>query len=232
MRTSILPSTAALALAAIATADDKSSTSIPYFHLDRDATLAFELNIPSYTSSAASVITADASATTYAIGCLDSAPSSSCLINSKNQPTMVQGPETWVMKGEYTVVDWIPVITATVDYACTFQSSSASASCSYSHSAYGSSDGVTFHEDVDTAFEVATSLVESAEMLVTGGLDKLGGSATATATATATKTTSSDGVGATATETDQPGAAAGAVGPIAALVTAAPALALGVAALL
>ncbi|RDW92919.1 uncharacterized protein DSM5745_00241 [Aspergillus mulundensis] len=223
MRTAILPTTAALALAAIAAANDRTTTSLPYFHLNQNATMSFELNIPTYTSSAASVISADATATTLAIGCLDSAPSSSCLIDSKHPATMIQGPSTWALKGEYTVLDWVaaPTITATVDYGCTFTSSSLSASCSYSHSAYASNDGVVWTEHVDTTFAVPTGLVGSADLLVTGGLENLDGSATST-----------DGADGTATETDKPGAAAGGVGPIGALVTAAPALALGVAALL
>ncbi|KAL4978992.1 hypothetical protein BDW66DRAFT_6834 [Aspergillus desertorum] len=223
MRTTILSPALALAGMAIlasASDDETTTTSIAYFH--PDVSDAVRLSILSYSGTAASVVAADATATTLAIGCLDSAPSSSCLIDPKHPQTMIQGDSTWSWKGQYTVLDWNPPVTATVDYGCTYTSHSIDASCSFSYSAYGSSDGLAFSQGFDTAITVRPTWVSSAELLVTAGAEKLEGSATATKT-------ESDEPEATETET---GAAAGAAGPFGALVTAAPVLALGVAAML
>ncbi|KAL4747088.1 hypothetical protein BDW72DRAFT_206799 [Aspergillus terricola var. indicus] len=229
MRATVLsPVLALTGMATLATAsnDDAATTSIAYFH--PDVYDAVHLNILSYSGTAASVVSADATATTLAIGCLESAPSSSCLIDPEHPQTMIQGDSTWSWKGQYTVLDWDPPVTATVDYGCTYTSQSIDASCSFSYSAYGSSDGLAFSQHFNTAISVRPTWVSSAEMLVTAGVEKLGATATATATAAATKTESKESE---ATETET-GAAAGGPGPFGALVTAAPVLALGVAAML
>ncbi|KAL4982432.1 hypothetical protein BDW68DRAFT_57921 [Aspergillus falconensis] len=223
MRITILsPALAVAGMATLASAssDGATTTSIVYFY--PQVSDAVRLNILSYSGTAASVISADATATTLAIGCLDSAPSSSCLIDPKHPQTMIQGNSAWSWKGQYTVLDWNPPVTATVDYGCTYTSQSIDASCSFSYSAYGSSDGLAFSQHFDTAISVSPTWVSSAEMLVTAGVEKLEGSATATESKEAETTE-------TATET---GAAAGGAGPFGALVTAGPVLALGVAAML
>ncbi|KAL4773367.1 hypothetical protein BDW60DRAFT_23702 [Aspergillus nidulans var. acristatus] len=210
------------------TDDDAATTSIAYFH--PEVYDAVRLNILSYSGTAASVVSADATATTLAIGYLESAPSSSCLIDPKHPQTMIQGDLTWSWKGQYTVLDWHPRVTARVDYGCTHTSQPIDASCSFSYSAYGSSDVLAFSQHLDTAIILRPTCVSSAEMLVTADVENLGATATATATetATATKTESEESQ---ATETES-GAAAGGPGPFGAMVTAAPVLALGVAAML
>ncbi|CAI7619744.1 unnamed protein product [Penicillium glandicola] len=85
------------ALAALATAEE--STRINYFGGGMD--FAHEIGLHPWTSTAASVAGINAVATTYRIGCLSDAPKSDCEIATPW--TMIQGPETYSLTGEYTV---------------------------------------------------------------------------------------------------------------------------------
>ncbi|KAL4819750.1 hypothetical protein BDW67DRAFT_181467 [Aspergillus spinulosporus] len=202
------------------------------YHFDRlvpsEVYDAVRPNILSHSGTAASVVSTITTTTTLAIGCLEPAPSSSCLIDPKHPQTMIQGDSTWSWKGLYTGLDWHPPVTATVDHGCTYTSQSIDANCSFSYSAYGSNGGLAFSQHFYTVISLRATWVSSAEMLVTAGLEKLGATATITATATVTKTESEESNTAEA----ETGVAAGGPRPFGALVMAAPVLALRVAAML
>ncbi|KAL2827938.1 hypothetical protein BDW59DRAFT_53058 [Aspergillus cavernicola] len=204
----LLPMGLGLALATLTHADDASTTTAPYFGASWSSGDA-ELTIPSYTGTAASVVSVNAQETTYAINCRDGIATESCSI--KDDWTMVQGISTFSISGVYTAFDWVPPMTVTLSEACTFTNYSISASCEYSMSYSGSSDGSQSSTSASTSDTFPTDSVTMYGLEVTGGLDKFDEPA--------------------ATET--PGAAAGGVwGAARALVTAAPVAVVGVVAML
>ncbi|KAL4804973.1 hypothetical protein BDV18DRAFT_141689 [Aspergillus unguis] len=205
MRTAIL--SLALGLSTlVAAADDKATTTtVAYFmpKVDDDT----GINVPYYSGTAASIVAVNALETTLAIGCLSDAPTSSCSI--KDPQTMIQGISTWSWKGGYTQIANDATITVELDYGCHYTSYSIDASCTYSVGMSGSYGGSSYKESTSTDMTYPTESVSSAGLLVTGGVEKL-------SEPEATETPSG----------------AGGVGPLGALVTAAPVLAAGVVAML
>ncbi|KAL4943061.1 hypothetical protein BDV06DRAFT_190768 [Aspergillus oleicola] len=211
MRATTLTKTLALAaLTGLNLADDATTTA-GYFGPgdDFDSDASSTLVIPSYASTAASIVSVNAYETTFAIACLDDAPTSICSI--KDPWTMVQGISTFSLSAQYTALEWQPPVTATLDYKCDYESYSVSASCTYSMSYSGSSDGMETTSGYSTETSIPTDQATYYQLLVTGGVDKLSEPE--------------------ATETPE-GAAAGFAGPVQAMVTAAPVIAAGVVALL
>ncbi|KAL4886097.1 hypothetical protein BJY04DRAFT_98803 [Aspergillus karnatakaensis] len=202
MRSSVL--SLALALATLTYADD-ATTTVPYFNANWDDS---DLAIPSYSGTAASVVSVNALETTYEVGCLDDAPTTLCSI--KDPQTVINGISTYSFSGVYTALMQTPALTVTREMACSFTSYSIDAGCSFSLSIHGSADGSEVAISTSTETTFATGDVTSYGMLVTGGVDKLEEPE--------------------ATET--PGAAGVAAGPFGAFVTAAPVLAAGVVAML
>ncbi|KAL4989592.1 hypothetical protein BDW68DRAFT_156200 [Aspergillus falconensis] len=196
----------ALALAAVAAAE--STTTVGLFGSDDNSDSDFA--IPSYTSIAGSVVSVNAVQTIYAVSCLSGAKTESCSI--KDPWTITQGISTFRLSAQYTAFEWKPPVTATLDYDCSFQSYSESASCTFSVYYSGSSDGLETSSSHSTQTSIASDSVDYYALEVTGGLDKFDKPE--------------------ATET--PGAAAAGVlaGPLQAMITAAPMLAAGVAAIL
>ncbi|KAL6229207.1 hypothetical protein BDW75DRAFT_225473 [Aspergillus navahoensis] len=204
MRTSFLPLT--LALAALAATE--STTTVGLFGSSDISDSDFA--IPSYASVAGSVVSINAVETIYAVSCLSGAKTESCSI--KDPWTITQGISTFRLSAEYTAFDWKPPVTATLDYDCSFQSYSESASCTYSVYYSGSSGNLETSSSYSTQTSIASDSVEFYALEVTGGLDKFDKPE--------------------ATETPG-GAAAGVLaGPVQAMITAAPMLAAGVVAIL
>ncbi|CBF81957.1 predicted protein [Aspergillus nidulans FGSC A4] len=195
-----------LALAALAAAESTTTVGLFGSSDESDSDIA----IPSYTSVAGSVVSINALETVYAVSCLSGAKTESCSI--KDPWTITQGISTLRLSAEYTAFEWQPPVTATFDYDCSFQSYSESASCTFSVYYSGSSDGLETSSSYSTHTSIASDKVEYYALEVTGGLDKFDKPE--------------------ATET--PGAAAAGVlaGPVQAIITAAPMLAAGVAAVL
>ncbi|KAL3472531.1 hypothetical protein BJX99DRAFT_235315 [Aspergillus californicus] len=204
MRTSILPP---LALAALAAADDASTTTAPYY--GPSWTSADEITLPTYSGTAGSVVSVNALETTYAISCLDSAETSLCKID--DAWTMVQGISSYDLSGVYTA--WDDAVTVTRSEHCTFTNYTISASCSLSVSYSGSQSGAETSYSASTSDTFATDAYTWYGLEVTGGVEKLSEPE--------------------ATET--PGGAApagGIMGVARAMVTAAPMVAAGVVAML
>ncbi|KAL3482567.1 hypothetical protein BJX62DRAFT_221448 [Aspergillus germanicus] len=197
----------ALALAALATADETRTVGL--FGFDDDSADS-SFYIPSYTSIAASVVSINAQATTYEVSCLKGAASESCSI--KDPWTITQGVNTMRLNAEYTAFAWTPAVTATLDYDCSFESSSISADCTFSFAYSGSTDGTELKSSYSTHTSIASDHVEYYQLEVTGGLDKFDEPE--------------------ATETPGNGAAAVFAGPLEAMITGAPVVLAGVVAML
>jgi hypothetical protein len=205
MRTSIY---LAAALAALAKADDASSTIIGYFVPGWDATM---LEYGGWTSTAASVAGINAEATTYHVGCVKDAPKTDC--DYPASWTIIQGPETVSVSGKYiastsgksTSYD----ITVTQSYECSLKSSTESASCTMSVGMSGSIGGATYASSTSSKATYSTAPITNSyhQLTVTAGLNSF-----------------------TAPQATETGAAA--AGPAGALITAAPMVAAAVAALL
>lgn len=204
MRTSIL---LPLALAALATADDASTTTAPYYGpswTSGDVDIA----LPTYSGTAGSVVSVNALETTYAISCLDDAQTSLCQID--DPWTMVQGISTFDLSGVYTA--WDDAVTVTVSEQCTYTNYSISASCSFSVSYSGSQSGAETSSSASTSSTFATDAYTFYGLEVTGGVDKFSEPE--------------------ATETPGAAPAGGVMGVARAMVTAAPMVAAGVVAML
>ncbi|KAH8431849.1 uncharacterized protein LDX57_009500 [Aspergillus melleus] len=184
------------ALAGLSIAED--TTTIPYFAADWTS-----IEIPRYTSTAASVAGINAVATTYAVDCLKDAPTSDCHIDKPW--TLIQGSETYSFTGVYTAwetgkgKDKDDGVTVTREMQCSFTSFSESASCSMSYEATGTMSGTAYSTGTTSSSSFSTDQVGYYAMKVTGGLSSF----------TAPQ----------ATETPD---AARAAGPARALITAAP----------
>lgn len=205
MRTSIF---LAAALAALAKADDASSTIIGYFSPPWSADL---LQYGGWTSTAASVAGINAEATTYHVGCVKGAPKTDC--NYPTSWTIIQGAETVSVTGKYiastsdksTSYD----LTVTQSYECSLKSSTESASCTMSAGISGTYNGGKYDVTTTSSATYTTAPISNSyyKLTVTGGLSSF-----------------------TAPEATKTGAAA--AGPAGAFITAAPMVAAAVAALL
>ncbi|KAI9929616.1 hypothetical protein MW887_001090 [Aspergillus wentii] len=150
-----------LALAAFAVAE--TTTTVGYFEPD------WNIHIPYFASTAASVADINAVATTYHIGCLSGAPTTECDI--KTPWTLIQGPETMSFTGVYDA--WktgeVNSVLATRDFKCSFTSYSLSASCSLSYKVTGTTNGLSYSTSTSTKGTFATDHVAYYELKVTGG---------------------------------------------------------------
>lgn len=194
-----------LAFTALAAAADDATTTVGFFgggkweNTNDDESAP---TIPFYTSVAASVVDVNAVETVLAISCLEGAATESCSI--KDPWTMTQGISSFSWYAEYTAFNRNPPVTATLDYNCAYQNYTLSATCTYSMSYSGSSDGA----ETSTSYSTETSwpsVSTYAALEVTGGVEKFNEPE--------------------ATETPEGGA--GFAGPMQAMVTAAPVLAAG-----
>ncbi|KAF7595824.1 hypothetical protein BBP40_004636 [Aspergillus hancockii] len=146
------------------TADKTTTTTVPFFEGD------IQIDLPTYSGTAASVAGINAIATTYAISCEKDAPKSLCQIDKPW--TMIQGEETFSLTGVYTA--WSSgsnAVTVTRDTHCSFKHSSESASCSMSLTATGSWGGSSWSSSASTATSIASDKVKVAGLKVTGGLE-------------------------------------------------------------
>lgn len=135
----------------------------------------FDVTIPAYASTAASIAGTNAIATTYHVSCLDGADEDKCHIETPW--TLIQGDNTMSFTGVYTASHWLndgSAVTVTRELECSFTHSSESASCSFSYQATGSNDGVKYA--VSTSASTSSFPPKSihwAEMEVTGGVASL-----------------------------------------------------------
>jgi hypothetical protein len=177
----------------------QTTTTVPYFGPD------WNIEIPRYTSTGASVSDINALATTYVVSCLSGAPTTECDINTPW--TIVQGPGTMSYTAVYTA--WLDGgvngVTATESFECSFTSYSTSPSCSMSYEVTGTTGGVSYSTSTSSTGSVTGTYY---------GLDVTGG----LASFTAPQATSTPGVAA--------------AGPARALITAAPLAAAALAAML
>ncbi|CAG8200299.1 unnamed protein product [Penicillium salamii] len=190
-----------------AQADETSTRTTGYFSPDWN-----NANFPgAWHSTAASIAGINAEATTYHVGCLKDAPKSEC--NLVNSITIIQGTKTVNFDAKYIATksgDDGYDLTVTETYDCSLQSSTESASCTMSVSVGGSRDGGKTSSSSSTTATYTTAPITSRyfELAITGGLKSL---------------TSPQ-----ATETPD----AAAAGPAGAMITAAPVVAVAIAALL
>lgn len=147
-----------------------SSTVISYF----DASYTFsDFPVRTSTSYAASVISLNALATTYAINCLPSAPTSDCSLATPL--TLIAGPNTFSFAEPFTIFAEAYGVTVTEkgneDMACTFTHSSESASCTIKFDLTASGAGETTSTSVSTKTGIPTGMVQYQALTVTGGLE-------------------------------------------------------------
>ncbi|OOQ86128.1 hypothetical protein PEBR_24457 [Penicillium brasilianum] len=162
-----------------------SSTVISYF--GASYTLS-DIPIRTSTSYAASVVSLNALATTYAINCLPSAPTTDCSIASPL--TLIAGPNTFSFVEPFTLSVEAYGVTVTEkgteDMACSFTHSSESATCTIKYDLTASGAGKTTSTSGSTKTGIATGLVQYQALTVTGGLEKFNApSATQTPTGNA-----------------------------------------------
>ncbi|CAG8390428.1 unnamed protein product [Penicillium salamii] len=190
-----------------AQADETSTRTTGYFSPD--------WNNAQYTgawqSTAASIAGINAEAITYHVGCLKDAPKSEC--NLVNSITIIQGSKTVNFDAKYIATksgDDGYDLTITETYDCSLKASTESASCTMSVSVGGSQNGGKTSSSSSTTTTYTTAPITSRyfELAITGGLKSL---------------TSPQ-----ATETPD----AAAAGPAGAMITAAPVVAVAIAALL
>ncbi|KAL4920918.1 hypothetical protein BDW62DRAFT_198370 [Aspergillus aurantiobrunneus] len=129
------------------------------------------LQLPALTSTAASIVSINALETTYEVSCLESAPTETCSI--ADPWTIIQGISTYSVSGVYTAFDRAPPLTVTVQDECSFESWSASASCTYSATYAGSSDGAETSSSFSLETGVAEADVTYYRLMVTGGVEKM-----------------------------------------------------------
>jgi hypothetical protein len=196
MRPSLILTSALATLVAA----DSSTTTVSYFGLD-SGTNTFGADPGAYTSTAARVIGSDSTATTYEIGCLKGA--AKCAL--PHSATLIQGPATYSMSGEYSIQTLGATGIITDVEECSFTHTSESVSCSWSVAFTVSSGDITVStSNIDSSTSIAPESVKWRALEVTAG------AATSTASGSGTKATA----GATST-----GAAAAIAKP---LITAAP----------
>lgn len=150
--------------AALAAAD---TTTVGYFGVNGWGN---SVDMPGYTSTAASVAGINAIATTYQVDCMDDAPKTECHI--KKPWTVIQGPQTYSITGAY--IGWstgkVNAVTATRDLGCTFTSYSESASCSYTYKATGTVNGLDYSTSVsDSTSNIPSGSISYYALPVTAG---------------------------------------------------------------
>ena len=201
------------ALAALAAADS-STTTVSYFGLDSNIN-TYGADPGAYTSTAASIVGSDSTATTYEIGCLKGA--AKCAL--PHPVTLIQGSATYSLSGEYSIETMGATGIITDIEECTFTHSTESVSCSWSVAFTVSSGDLTVStSNSDSSTSIAPDSVSWRSLDVTAG-------ATSTISGSATEPTTGAASTAEATST---GAAAAHAKP---LITAAPVGAAAVAAI-
>lgn len=173
------PTFALFVLAALAVADS-STTTISYFGLDYSAK-TYGADPGAYTSTAASVVGSDSTATTYEIRCQKGAEK--CAL--PHPVTLVQGSATYSMSGEYSIETMGATGIITDIEACTFTHTSESASCSWSVDFTISSGDLTLSTSNSNSSTVVPKSVSWRALEITAGADEL----TSTTSGSATKTT-------------------------------------------
>lgn len=159
------------------------------------------ITIPMYKSTAASVAGINAVATTYAVQCLEDAPTFDCKIDKPW--TLIQGSTTFSFTGVYTAwqtgKEKDDGVTVNRNIQCSFTRTIESASCSFSYEATGKLSGTSYSTGTKMSSSFPTDKVGYYGMAVTGGLSSF----------TAPQATETPGAATTA-------------GPARALITAAP----------
>ncbi|KAJ5872387.1 uncharacterized protein N7529_004740 [Penicillium soppii] len=209
------PSLILTSVLATLVAADSSTTTISYFGLD-SGTNTYGADPGAYTSTAARVIGSDSTATTYEIGCLKGA--AKCAL--PHSVTLIQGPATYSMSGEYSIQTLGATGIITDVEECSFTHTSESVSCSWSVAFTVSSGDITVStSNIDSSTSIAPESVKWRALEVTAGAATSTASGSGTkATSGATSTASGSGTKATAGATST-GAAAAIAKP---LITAAP----------
>ncbi|KAJ5362702.1 hypothetical protein N7541_003546 [Penicillium brevicompactum] len=211
------------ALAALAAADS-STTTVNYFGLDSNVN-SYGADPGAYTSTAASVVGSDSTATTYEIECLKGAEK--CAL--PHPITMIQGPATYSLSGEYSIVTMGATGIITDIEECVFTHSSESVSCSWSVAFTVSSGDLTVSTSMsNSSTSIAPELVSWRTLDVTAGADEVtstssGSTTEATGATTGAASTGASTAGATSTEASSTAATStGAAPRMKPLATAAP----------
>ncbi|KXG54072.1 uncharacterized protein PGRI_072160 [Penicillium griseofulvum] len=202
------------ALAALVAADEPGTTTLEYFGLIYPAS---GLDLRTYSSTAARVVTIGKDATTYEVACLEGA--SQCSLG--HPATIVQGLTTYSASMVMTLsTDGATAVGTNIEH-CSFTRSSESAVCTWTWEFAGSAGTYTDSGSSSGTESLPASSISYHHLTITDGA----GAATASASGVmATPTASSGAVTASASEvkvtpTASSGAAAGAAKP---LITAAP----------
>lgn len=157
------PALFSLLAAALATVVSADSTTISMFNAG-EATL-------SLTSVRASIVGADADATTYALDCLSGAPETECALNSPI--TITEGPSTFTMSAVYSTKTAGVNAKATLVQDCEITSSTQGASCSVSVGVEVSTRGLSTSTGTSTITSFASDDIYYQPMTVTAGVEKL-----------------------------------------------------------
>ncbi|KAH8433574.1 putative GPI anchored cell wall protein [Aspergillus melleus] len=157
---SVLSSLLAVALATVVSAE---STTIEMFNAG-EATL-------SLTSVRASIVGANADATTYAVDCQDGAPVTVCPLNSPI--TITEGPSTFTMSAVYSTKTRGADAKVTMVQDCDITSSTQGASCSVSVGMELTVRGQSTSTGTSTITSFASDDIYYQPMTVTAGAEKL-----------------------------------------------------------
>jgi hypothetical protein len=208
------------ALAALAAADS-STTTVSYFGLDANIN-TYGADPGAYTSTAASLVGSDSTATTYEIGCLKGA--AQCAL--PHPITLIQGSATYSMSGEYSIETMGATGIITDIEECTFTHTSEAVSCSWSVAFTVSSGDLTLStSNSDSSTSIAPESISWRTLDVTAGAEAATSTTSDSATGASTGAASTEASNTGATST---GAAAAHARP---LITAAPMGAAAVAAI-
>ncbi|PLB44648.1 hypothetical protein P170DRAFT_468284 [Aspergillus steynii IBT 23096] len=148
------------ALVAVVSAD---STTVEMFNAGRET-----LNL---NSVRASIIGANAEATTYAVNCQSGAPVTVCPLNSPI--TITEGPSTFTMSAVYSTKTLGVDAKATLVQDCDITSSTQRASCSVSVGIEVSTRGLSTSTGLSTVTSFASDDIYYQPMTVTAGAEKL-----------------------------------------------------------
>jgi hypothetical protein len=206
----------ASAFAALAAAESGTST-ISYFGLNADIN-TYGARPGAYTSTAASLVGSDSTATTYEIACMKGA--SKCAL--PHPMTLIQGPATYSMSGEISIETMGATGIITDVEECSFTHMSESVSCSWSVDFTVSSGDITVStSNIDSSTSIAPDSVSWRTIDVTAGLDAATSttSGSTTGATTGAASTEASTAGATSTGATSTGAAGAHARP---LITAAP----------
>lgn len=129
-------------------------------------------NVPLVHGVAASVVGVNSHVTTYAVSCYSAAATGDCEI--KKPWTLIQGPNTFSLTGQYTAAasEYVSTVTVDRDFKCSFTSSSLSPSCVFKQLVTGIQAGASYSSATSTTTTTRFNL-DYRGMMITAGYEKL-----------------------------------------------------------